>query len=68
MSNSTHGVERPVHGALDYGELERLGLHPREVLDFSVSAWGCDGLFWTMSLPRGTSYSAPLRVGTVRLS
>jgi len=38
MSNSTHGVERPVHGALDYGELERLGLHPREVLDFSVNA------------------------------
>ncbi len=38
MSNSTHGVERAVHGALDYGELERLGLHPREVLDFSVNA------------------------------
>jgi histidinol-phosphate aminotransferase len=38
MSNSTHGVERPVHGALDYGELERLGLHPLEVLDFSVNA------------------------------
>jgi histidinol-phosphate aminotransferase len=38
MSNSTQGVERPVHGAPDYGELERLGLHPREVLDFSVNA------------------------------
>ncbi len=38
MSNSTHGVERAVHGALDYGELERLGLHPAEVLDFSVNA------------------------------
>jgi histidinol-phosphate aminotransferase len=38
MNNSTHRVERAVHGALDYGELERLGLHPREVLDFSVNA------------------------------
>ena len=38
MSNSTHGVERAVHGGLDYGELERLGLHPWEVLDFSVNA------------------------------
>ena len=38
MSNSTHGVERPVHGALDYGELELLGLHAREVLDVSVNA------------------------------
>src|SRR5258707_7425478 len=38
MSNSTHGVERAVHGALDYGELERLNLRPWEVLDFSVNA------------------------------
>src|SRR5260370_11616350 len=38
MRNSPNGVERPVHGALDYGELERLGLHPLEVLDFSVNA------------------------------
>ena len=29
---------RAVHGALDYGELERLGLHPWDVLDFSVNA------------------------------
>jgi len=38
MSNSTHGVERPIHGALDYSELDRLGLHPSDVLDFSVNA------------------------------
>ena len=38
MSDSTHGVERAVHGALDYAELERLSLHPWEVLDFSVNA------------------------------
>ncbi len=46
MSNSNVGpdlsrpppIYRPVHGALDYGELERLGLHPWEVLDFSVNA------------------------------
>jgi histidinol-phosphate aminotransferase len=38
MSDSTHGIERAVHGALDYGELERLSLHPWEVLDFSVNA------------------------------
>jgi histidinol-phosphate aminotransferase len=37
MSNSTSGVERAVHGALNYSELERLGLHPSEVLDFSVN-------------------------------
>ena len=37
MSDSIHGVERTVHGALDYGELERLSLHPWEVLDFSVN-------------------------------
>ncbi len=38
MGNSINKVERAVHGALDYGELERLGLHPWEVLDFSVNA------------------------------
>ncbi len=38
MGNATNGFERAVHGALDYGELERLGLHPQEVLDFSVNA------------------------------
>src|SRR2546423_2058543 len=38
MGHLTNRVERAVHGALDYGELERLGLHPEEVLDFSVNA------------------------------
>ena len=38
MGNSINKVERAVHGALDYGELGRLGLHPWEVLDFSVNA------------------------------
>src|SRR5260370_12212302 len=38
MSNWINSGERAVHGALDYGELERLGLHPWEVLDFSVNA------------------------------
>jgi len=38
MDHATNGFERAVHGALDYGELERLGLHPWEVLDFSVNA------------------------------
>jgi len=38
MDKSTNNVERAIHGALDYGELERLGLHPWEVLDFSVNA------------------------------
>ncbi len=37
MDHSTNGFERAVHGALDYGELERLGLHPWDVLDFSVN-------------------------------
>ena len=27
-----------VHGAIDYGELARLGLHPSEILDFSVNS------------------------------
>src|SRR5205807_7699383 len=37
MSNWINRGERAVHGALDYSELERLGLHPEEVLDFSVN-------------------------------
>jgi histidinol-phosphate aminotransferase len=36
--NDTCGVERAVHGALDYAELARLGLQPEEVLDFSVNS------------------------------
>ncbi|GAC1584404.1 MAG: histidinol-phosphate transaminase [Ktedonobacteraceae bacterium] len=35
---TTHINERVVHGALDYNELERLGLYPEEILDFSVNA------------------------------
>ena len=31
-------VEPVVHGALDYAELESLGLHPDGVLDFSVNS------------------------------
>ena len=38
MGNWINRGERAVHGALDYGELERLGLHPQEVLDCSVNA------------------------------
>lgn len=38
MDHSINRSERAVHGALDYGELECLGLHPWEVLDFSVNA------------------------------
>lgn len=34
MSDSDHGA--PVHGGVDLAELRRLGLDPREVLDFSV--------------------------------
>ncbi len=34
---STH-VEPVTHGALDFAELERLGIHPDEVLDFSVNS------------------------------
>ena len=30
-------VPQVVHGALDYGELEKLGLFPEEILDFSVN-------------------------------
>lgn len=32
------GNELPMHGAFDYRELERLGLRPEEVLDFSVNS------------------------------
>ena len=38
MDHSINRGERAVHGSLDYGELERLGLPPWEVLDFSVNA------------------------------
>ena len=38
MENSTGKGERAVHGTLDYGEPERLGLHAEEVLDCSVNA------------------------------
>ncbi|MHB8776447.1 MAG: pyridoxal phosphate-dependent aminotransferase [Anaerolineales bacterium] len=31
-------VEPSVHGALDYAELEGLGIHPNDVLDFSVNS------------------------------
>ena len=31
-------VEPAVHGALDFAELERLGIQPDEVLDFSVNS------------------------------
>ncbi len=31
-------VEPVTHGALDFSELERLGLHPDDVLDFSVNS------------------------------
>ena len=31
-------VEPVTHGALDFAELERLGIHPDEVLDFSVNS------------------------------
>jgi histidinol-phosphate aminotransferase len=37
MNKSTNKVERAIHGALDYGELERLGIHSWQVLDFSVN-------------------------------
>lgn len=32
------GVKPSQHGALDFAELERLGIHPDEVLDFSVNS------------------------------
>ena len=35
---TAHEIKRVVHGALDYSELEHLGLHPEEILDFSVNA------------------------------
>ena len=31
-------VNPAVHGALDFAELERLGLDPSDVLDFSVNS------------------------------
>src|SRR5690348_2419147 len=34
----THQEEGVIHGAIDYGELARLGLHPSEILDFSVNS------------------------------
>src|SRR5438874_11319118 len=34
----THKEERVVHGAFDYGELAHLGLHPSDILDFSVNS------------------------------
>src|SRR5579884_1647436 len=37
MDDATNRLEQTVHGAFDYGELERLGLYPWEVLDFSVN-------------------------------
>ncbi len=37
MEHAMSGFEGIVHGALNYGELERLGLRPEEVLDFSVN-------------------------------
>lgn len=30
--------ERAIHGALDYDELRRLGMHPDDILDFSVNS------------------------------
>jgi histidinol-phosphate aminotransferase len=38
MSSSTQRMERPIHGAIDYSELEALGFHPQEVMDFSVNS------------------------------
>ncbi|MDQ2884475.1 MAG: histidinol-phosphate aminotransferase family protein [Chloroflexota bacterium] len=38
MSNANGGMERAVHGAMDYAELARLGLQPEEILDFSVNS------------------------------
>lgn len=38
MNDASGGVERAMHGALDYAELTRLGLEPEEILDFSVNA------------------------------
>ena len=38
MDLSIGRVERTVHGALDYAELERLGLRAQDMLDFSVNS------------------------------
>jgi hypothetical protein len=45
------------HGALDYAELEQLGLHPDEVTDFSVNSnpfgpfYNAMMLYWSSALP-----------------
>src|SRR5919108_6641304 len=41
-------VDPAVHGALDFAELERLGLDPNKVLDFSVNSnpFGPSPLVW----------------------
>jgi len=41
-------VDKVTHGALDYAELERLGIHPDDVLDFSVNSnpYGPSPLVW----------------------
>jgi histidinol-phosphate aminotransferase len=38
MRSVPRKMERPVHGAFDYAELASLGLHPEEVVDFSVNS------------------------------
>lgn len=38
MSSFPWQMERPIHGAFDYSELEALGLHPQEIMDFSVNS------------------------------
>lgn len=38
MSSLSRKIEQPVHGAFDYAQLESLGLHPEEVIDFSVNS------------------------------
>lgn len=41
-------VDKAAHGAYDYAELERLGIHPDDVLDFSVNSnpYGPSPLVW----------------------
>jgi histidinol-phosphate aminotransferase len=38
MTDRHNTEQRVVHGAIDYGELARLGLYPSEILDFSVNS------------------------------
>jgi histidinol-phosphate aminotransferase len=38
MSDSSQISGRAVHGALDYSELRRLGIHPDNIVDFSVNS------------------------------